>query len=130
VKRAPRDSDRILVERMLEEERFVREILRRGYPTYSSLTEAGEGLRARLRVSAIQFLESGTELGKSRFADANPGIPWGDISEKRQKIVHAYSRFSSDEVWALAKGEMLGVIRDLRKARFPSGPMDDPLRRE
>lgn len=120
MKRSARESARILVTRMLEEEPFVRGILSSGHGLYSSPTEIGAGLRARLRICVIQFVESGTELGKnSRFVGENPKISWDLMAEVRQKILPHYSGYSADDVWGFARGRVPKICHSLRAAKYP-----------
>lgn len=89
---------------------------------YSAEDTEGMHLRDGLWRHVLQFLESGTKLGRP-FRHANPLVTWDTIDELRQEMTHDYPEVSPERVRAFARERIPRIVRRLRRARFPADGM-------
>jgi uncharacterized protein with HEPN domain len=114
-------TDRTLVDLMLREAEAAAVYTASGREEYLEAGTEGMHLRDGLWRHVLQFLESGTKLGRP-FRNANPNVPWELIEELRQDMTHDYPEVSPEAVRAFAVERMPGIVRKLRRARFPVEP--------
>lgn len=117
--REKRRSDRTLVDLMLREAELAGHYSGAPEEQYSAEGTEGMHLRDGLWRHVLQFLESGTKLGKA-FRSANPLVPWDSIDELRQEMTHDYPEVSPERVRAFARQRIPRIVRKLRRARFPA----------
>jgi uncharacterized protein with HEPN domain len=117
--RERRRSDRTLVDLMLREADLAGQYAAAAEGEYSAGGIEGMHLRDGLWRHVLQFLESGTKLGRS-FRSANPLVPWETIDELRQEMTHDYPEVPAQRVRAFARERIPSIVRKLRRARFPS----------
>ncbi len=116
--RERRRSERTLVGLMLREADLAARYSASRPEEYLAASEEGLHLRDGLWRHVLQFLESGTKLGRS-FRNANPLVPWALIDELRQEMTHDYPEVAPERVWSFARERIPGIVRKLRRARFP-----------
>jgi uncharacterized protein with HEPN domain len=107
---------RLRVDRMLREaasaERYVAGGRERFFDIRTPEFRDGTELRA------LHFAESGTKVGQS-FRKANPGIPWEDIDQLRNDLVHEYPEVKADKVWRFVHDDLPALVVKLKHARYP-----------
>jgi|SRR5580700_9323240 uncharacterized protein with HEPN domain len=70
---------------------------------------------AELRV--LHLTETGTKVGQS-FRLANPLVPWEDIDQLRNDLVHEYPEIKADRVWRFIQDDLPSIVAKLKRARF------------
>lgn len=110
-------SERVLVDLMLREAELTATYAAEPEELYTARDSEGMHLRDGLWRHVLQFLESGTKLGRS-FRQRNPNLEWELIHEMRQELVHDNPEVAPDRVRSFAVDEMPKMARILRKARF------------
>ncbi|HEY6238596.1 MAG TPA: HepT-like ribonuclease domain-containing protein [Thermoplasmata archaeon] len=71
---------------------------------------------AELRV--LHFAETATKIGKP-FRKANPLVPWADLDQLRNDLVHEYPEVKADQVWRFVHDDLPSIVGRLRRAKYP-----------
>ena len=66
---------------------------------------------------ALHFAETATKIGKP-FRGANPLVPWADLDQLRNDLVHEYPEVKADKVWRFVHDDLPAIVRKLRRARY------------
>jgi uncharacterized protein with HEPN domain len=112
----PEVRARQLVDRMLREaaaaERYVSGGQERFFDIRSPEFRDGAELRA------LHFTETATKIGKA-FRKANPLVPWVDLDQLRNDLVHEYPEVKADRVWRFVRDDLPSIVGRLRRAKYP-----------
>lgn len=111
-----RDARRI--DDLLDMLRDIREHLRIGWEAFSRD-------RDTQKVVAYDLMILGEAAGKlsKRTQEANPGIPWDDMVDYRNELLHEYQHLDLEGTWNLVTQKLPALERRLRRARVaPPGP--------
>jgi uncharacterized protein with HEPN domain len=73
--------------------------------------------RDAAELRTLHFTETSTKVGKS-FRQANPLIPWEDIDQLRNDLVHEYPEIKADKVWRFIHDDLPAIVAKLKRARF------------
>jgi uncharacterized protein with HEPN domain len=101
---------------MLREAAAAGRYLSEGKATFFDLRTPEFRDAADLR--ALHFAETGTKVGQS-FRKANPMIPWEDIDQLRNDLVHECPEIKADRVWRFIHDDLPAIVVKLKRARFP-----------
>jgi len=71
-----------------------------------------------LVIHHLEHLAESADQASQRFKRANPLVPWPDLRELRNLLVHQDMRPQPDRVWAFVTKQLPLVERRLRRARF------------
>ncbi len=110
------ERDRRRIDDMLEMLRDIREHLRIGWEAFSRD-------RDTQKVVAYDLLILGEAASKTsrRTQKANPRVPWDDIVDYRNALIHEYQRLDLEGTWDFAVHRLPELERRLRRARVPPG---------
>jgi uncharacterized protein with HEPN domain len=67
----------------------------------------------------LHFTETATKVGRA-FRNANPLVPWDDLDQLRDDLVHGYPEVKAGKVWKFIRDDLPGLVARLRNARFPA----------
>jgi uncharacterized protein with HEPN domain len=103
------DVDRVRLQHMLE---AAREAI-----TYAG-TKSLEDLHSdrplqHLLIRDITIIGEAAALVDAEFRLANPQIPWRDIVDTRNRLIHAYFNVNLAVVWKTATGDLPGLVENL-----------------
>lgn len=107
---------RLLVDRMLREAYAAQRYPAAGKASFFDLRTPEFRDAAELR--ALHFTETGTKVGRS-FRRANPQIPWEDLDQLRNDLVHEYPEVKADKVWRFIHDDLPAIVGRLKHARYP-----------
>jgi uncharacterized protein with HEPN domain len=107
---------RLLVDRMLREAAAAERYRAGGKERFFDIRTPEFRDGAELRV--LRFTETGTKVGRS-FRQANPVIPWEDIDQLRNDLVHEYPEIKADKVWRFISADLPGMVAKLKRANYP-----------
>ncbi|EQD59368.1 protein containing DUF86 [mine drainage metagenome] len=73
------------------------------------------------KVVAYDLLILGEAANKvsKRVQKANPGIPWTDLVEYRNDLIHEYQTLDLEGTWEFAQKTLPSLERRLRRTRIP-----------
>jgi uncharacterized protein with HEPN domain len=110
------EADRVRLQHMLE---AAREAV--GYAGDKSL----EDLRSdrplqHLLIRDITIIGEAAARVDAEFRSAHPEIPWGDIIDTRNRLIHAYFNVNLTVVWRTVAEDLHGLVENLEAilARF------------
>lgn len=112
------DRDARRIDDMLDVLRDIREHLRIGWEAFSRD-------RDTQKIVAYDLMILGEAAGRlsRRTQKANPGIPWDDIVEYRNDLIHEYQRIDLEGTWDFVTQKLPALERRLRRARVaPTRP--------
>jgi uncharacterized protein with HEPN domain len=66
---------------------------------------------------ALHFTETATKIGQA-FRKANPMVPWADLDQLRNDLVHEYPEVKADKVWRFIHDDLPPIVGKLRRAKF------------
>ena len=112
------ERDRRRIDDMLEMLRDIREHLRIGWEAFSRD-------RDTQKVVAYDLMILGEAAGKTskRTQKANPRVPWDDIVDYRNALIHEYQSLELAGTWDFTVHRLPELERRLRRARLP--PADE-----
>jgi len=61
-------------------------------------------------VRCIEVIGEAASRLSPQLREANPDIPWQDVIEMRNRLVHAYFDLDLDLIWVTASQELLDII--------------------
>ncbi|HEV2317109.1 MAG TPA: HepT-like ribonuclease domain-containing protein [Thermoplasmata archaeon] len=108
---------RSLVDRMLREAAAAERYLAGGKARFFDIRTPE--FRDSVELRALHFVETGTRTGQS-FRKANPSIPWDDIDQIRNDLVHEYPEVKAERVWKFVHDDLPSIVAKLKRARFPT----------
>lgn len=117
-----RDSptrDRFLVDEMLTHADLVAENVKRGRDSFEI------DLTVRYAVEhAVELFAEAAEKTSQALKGVNPQIPWERLRELRHDVVHPYdvgaAPQSVERLWKFARDDLPGIVRRLKKSKFPA----------
>ena len=109
----------MLVDRMLREATAAQRYTSRGKASFFDIRSPEIRDAAELRV--LHFTETATKVGKP-FRNANPLVPWEDLDQLRNDLVHEYPEVNADKVWRFVSDDLPRLVTWLRRARYPADP--------
>ncbi len=115
--RASEARVRALVDRMLREATAAERYLLRGKELFFDVRSPEIRDATELRI--LHFTETATKVGRP-FRNANPLIPWDDLDQLRNDLVHEYPEVKADPVGRFVHSDLPGLVTKLRRARYPS----------
>ena len=107
---------RLLVDRMLREAAAAERYRAGGKERFFDIRTPEFRDGAELR--ALHFAETGTKVGQ-KFRKANPLIPWEDIDQLRNDLVHEYPEIKADKVWRFISEDLPAMAAKLKRAKHP-----------
>lgn len=107
---------RLLVDRMLREAAAAERYRAGGKERFFDIRTPEFRDGAELR--ALHFTETATKVGKS-FRQANPTIPWEDLDQLRNDLVHEYPEIKADKVWRFIQDDLPAIVAKLKRAKYP-----------
>lgn len=106
---------RTSVDRMLREAAAAQRYLSRGKEAFFDMRTPEIREATELRI--LHFTETATKLGRL-FRNANPLIPWDDLDQLRNDLVHEYPEVKADQLWRFVHDDLPGLVAKLRRARY------------
>lgn len=76
-------------------------------------------IRDATELRILHFMETATKVGRP-FRNANPLLPWDDLDQLRNDLVHEYPEVKADTVWRFVHDDLPALVTQLRRARYPS----------
>jgi uncharacterized protein with HEPN domain len=107
---------RALVDRMLQEAAAAERYVGRGKATFFDVRLPE--LRDATELKVLHFTETATKVGRA-FRNANPLIPWSELDQLRNDLLHDYPEIKADKVWRFVQADLPRLIVKLRRARYP-----------
>ncbi|HUZ79703.1 MAG TPA: HepT-like ribonuclease domain-containing protein [Thermoplasmata archaeon] len=107
---------RALVDRMLREATIAGRYASRGKMAFFDIRSPE--LRDAVELRVLHFAETATKLGRP-FRNANPLIPWDDLDQVRNDLVHEYPEVRADKLWRFVIEDLPRLVAKLRRARYP-----------
>lgn len=66
-------------------------------------------------VKEIEIIGEAASKVSAQFRTDNPQIPWRDITDTRNHLIHGYFKVDLDQVWSTLQNDLLPLIADLEK---------------
>ena len=104
------------VDRMLREAAAAARYVAGGKERFFDLRTPEFRDGAELRT--LHFAETATKIGKP-FRRANPLIPWADLDQLRNDLVHEYPEVKAEGVWRFVHDDLPPIVARLRRASYP-----------
>jgi uncharacterized protein with HEPN domain len=76
----------------------------------------------QLNLSLVRLLEIIGEAAASVSEEERPkfpGIPWRDIVDLRNRLIHGYDSVNFDILWAIVQHDLPRLVTELRKIDLP-----------
>ena len=108
---------RALVDRMLREAAAAERYAARGKTSFFDIRSPE--IRDAVELRILHFAETATKVGRP-FRNLNPLIPWDDLDQLRNDLVHEYPEVKAERVWRFVQEDLPGLAQKLRRARFPA----------
>ncbi len=114
--KATEERTRLLIDRMLREATAAGRYVSGGKDRFFDIRTPEFRDAAELR--ALHFTETGTKIGQS-FRKANPMVPWEDIDQLRNDLVHEYPEMKAERVWRFIHDDLPSIVAKLKRANYP-----------
>jgi uncharacterized protein with HEPN domain len=72
-------------------------------------------IRALAIIKSIEIIGEAASKVTEEFKSENKDIPWNDIINMRNRLIHAYSDVNLDIVWQTVKTDLPHLIKALEK---------------
>jgi uncharacterized protein with HEPN domain len=108
---------RTLVDRMLREATAAERYASRGKTSFFDIRSPE--IRDAVELRILHFTETATKVGRP-FRNLNPLVPWGDLDQLRNDLVHEYPEVKAERVWGFVREDLPGLVQKLRRARYPA----------
>ena len=72
-------------------------------------------LHMRAIIKSIEIIGEAASKVTETFRDENNDIPWNDIINMRNRLIHAYFDVNLDIVWQTVKTDLPDLIKDLEE---------------
>ncbi|MBI5236081.1 MAG: DUF86 domain-containing protein [Deltaproteobacteria bacterium] len=72
-------------------------------------------------VRCIEIIGEAASKISKECCDAHPQIPWKNIVNMRNRLIHAYFDINLDTVWSAATKDLPPLISELQKILGPDG---------
>ncbi|MGC2289520.1 MAG: HepT-like ribonuclease domain-containing protein [Thermoplasmata archaeon] len=108
---------RTSVDRMLREAAAAQRYLSHGKEAFFDVRSPEIRDATELRI--LHFAETATKVGRP-FRNENPLIPWDDLDQLRNDLVHEYPEVKADQVWRFVHDDLPGLVAKLRRVRYPT----------
>ena len=102
---------------MLREATAAQRYLSRGKEAFFDVRSPEIREATELRI--LHFTETAAKVGRP-FRKANPLLPWDDLDQLRNDLVHEYPEVKADQIWRFVHEDLPGLIAKLRRARYPT----------
>jgi uncharacterized protein with HEPN domain len=113
--------NRFLVDEMLNHAEVIAFNVRKGREFFETDATA----RYAVEHATELIAEAAEKLGRP-FKSANPLVPWDRLRELRRGLAHPYDPGADQthigQTWRFARGDLPGIVRKLRTAKFPVDP--------
>jgi uncharacterized protein with HEPN domain len=101
---------------MLDMLRDIREHLRAGWAMFSR----DRDLQKVVAYDLMILGEAASRVSK-RTQRLNPRVPWTQLANYRNELIHDYGSLDLKDTWEFAQRELRGVERRLARVRIRSG---------
>jgi uncharacterized protein with HEPN domain len=107
---------RLLIDRMLREATLAERYVAGGKERFFDLRtpEIRDGTELRV----LHFVETATKVGQS-FRRANPKVPWIDLDQLRNDLVHEYPEVKAEKVWRFVHDDLPAITKKLKRPKYP-----------
>ena len=78
----------------------------------------------KLNLSLVRLLEIVGEAAArvtNAFREQHPDVPWRDIADFRNRVIHGYDTVDFDRVWKIVQDELPPLIANLERIRAAEG---------
>lgn len=86
--------------------------------------QADENLRLAIE-RRIEIIGEAARRVSMAFKEAHPDIPWRQIIDQRNVLIHSYDEIADERIWQLAINELPRLIEQLAEL-IPSPPSLEP----
>jgi uncharacterized protein with HEPN domain len=88
-------------------ERYIEEIDEKSF--------LSDDMRQDAVIRQLEIVGEASRLLSDEIKDANPKVPWREISGMRNHLIHRYFKVDIEEVWRTAKNDLLLFKTEVEK---------------